>query len=90
MSGILRPFIEAAPLKAIYDSLIFVGPNILHALVVFLSSSEGGGGGGGAAPLSRGLVYVGCLFAASSLQTFTLHQYFHRCYRTGMRVRTAD
>ena len=66
-AGILRPFMEAAPLKALYDCLIFVGPNMLHAIITFLGDKD--------APLSHGLVYVLALFVSASIQTFALHQY---------------
>ena len=37
----------------------------------------------------KGYVYAALMFAAAGLQSILLHQYFHRCYVVGMRIRTA-
>ena len=40
-------------------------------------------------PVWRGYVYAVLLFCSAQAQSLLLHQYFHRCYRTGLRVKTA-
>lgn len=40
-------------------------------------------------PLYRGLVFCFLLLGSSATQTAVLHQYFHRQFRLGMRVRAA-
>ena len=37
----------------------------------------------------RGYVYAVLLFVVAVIQSLLLHQYFHRCFLVGMRVRTA-
>uniref|UniRef100_A0A674KCL9 Multidrug resistance-associated protein 1 n=1 Tax=Terrapene triunguis TaxID=2587831 RepID=A0A674KCL9_9SAUR len=41
------------------------------------------------APNWQGYLYTGLLFACACLQTLILHQYFHICFVTGMRLKTA-
>lgn len=41
------------------------------------------------APIWQGLLYTALLFVAACLQTLVLHQYFHICFVTGMRLKTA-
>ncbi|XP_062491143.1 multidrug resistance-associated protein 1 isoform X4 [Pezoporus occidentalis] len=42
-----------------------------------------------AAPNWQGYFYTGLLFVCACLQTLILHQYFHICFVTGMRLKTA-
>ena len=37
----------------------------------------------------RGYVYAVILFLTAVVQSLFLHQYFHRCFTIGMRMRTA-
>ena len=37
----------------------------------------------------NGYFYAVLLFVAAVIQSLFLHQYFHRCFRVGMRIRTA-
>ena len=37
----------------------------------------------------RGYLYAVLLFITAAIQSLFLHQYFHRCYTIGMRMRTA-
>ena len=37
----------------------------------------------------RGYLYAVLLFVTAVVQSLLLHQYFHRCFLVGMRVRTA-
>jgi|GEM_PF-161369 len=79
-AGIITPFYEAAFFKFIYDTLMFAGPQLLKHIISFLKSPD--------EPLWKGYMYAGLMFATTALQTIVLHIYFHRCFRTGMRVRT--
>ena len=40
-------------------------------------------------PEWKGYFYTALMFIAAVVQSIILHQYFHRCFITGMRVRTA-
>ncbi|NXN93457.1 MRP1 protein, partial [Rhinopomastus cyanomelas] len=67
--------------KAAHDLLMFAGPLILKLLINFVNNK--------AAPNWQGYFYTGLLFVCASLQTLILHQYFHICFVTGMRLKTA-
>jgi hypothetical protein len=41
------------------------------------------------APDWQGYFYTALLFISACLQTLVLHQYFHICFVSGMRVKTA-
>ena len=75
------PFIMAGGLKMIHDMLIFVGPFLLNRIIHFLDDPS--------EPLSNGLLYVFGLFAANAVMSLCLRQYFYRCYRVGMRLRSS-
>ena len=40
-------------------------------------------------PAWKGYFYAVLLFVAAVVQSLLLHQYFHRCFVVGMRMRTA-
>jgi hypothetical protein len=63
-----RPFMMAALLKFVHDSLLFVGPQLLNALINFLNDPS--------QPMSVGLWYVFGLFAAQLTMSLCLRQYF--------------
>ncbi|XP_054698309.1 multidrug resistance-associated protein 1 isoform X2 [Grus americana] len=67
--------------KAAHDLLMFAGPEILKLLINFVNNK--------AAPNWQGYFYTGLLFVCACLQTLILHQYFHICFVTGMRLKTA-
>jgi ATP-binding cassette subfamily C (CFTR/MRP) protein 1 len=75
------PFLYAALLKFIHDSALFVGPQLLNALINFLNNPD--------APLETGLLYVGGLFLANLVMSICLRQYFWICYRVGMNLRSS-
>ncbi|KAJ1439399.1 pdr transporter [Ochromonadaceae sp. CCMP2298] len=75
------PFLAAAVLKFIHDSALFVGPQLLNALINFLEDPE--------APLQTGLLYVLGLFLANLVMSICLRQYFWWCYRVGMNLRSS-
>uniref|UniRef100_A0A803VTG8 Multidrug resistance-associated protein 1 n=1 Tax=Ficedula albicollis TaxID=59894 RepID=A0A803VTG8_FICAL len=67
--------------KAAHDLLMFAGPEILRLLLNFVDNR--------AAPNWHGYFYTALLFVSACLQTLILHQYFHICFVTGMRLKTA-
>ena len=80
------PFLFAACFKVVYDSLQMAGPYILKALLKYLSlCSESAS----ECALETGMAYVFLMLCSAAVQTMVLHQYFHRCFRTGMRLNVA-
>ncbi|XP_072205259.1 multidrug resistance-associated protein 1 isoform X2 [Excalfactoria chinensis] len=74
-------FLMSFLFKAAHDLLMFAGPEILKLLINFVNNKS--------APNWQGYFYTGLLFVCACLQTLILHQYFHICFVTGMRVKTA-
>ncbi|XP_067407154.1 multidrug resistance-associated protein 1 isoform X1 [Emydura macquarii macquarii] len=74
-------FLMSFLFKAIHDLMMFTGPEILKLLINFVNDKD--------APDWQGYLYTGLLFACACLQTLILHQYFHICFVTGMRLKTA-
>uniref|UniRef100_A0A663N3X3 Multidrug resistance-associated protein 1 n=1 Tax=Athene cunicularia TaxID=194338 RepID=A0A663N3X3_ATHCN len=74
-------FLMSFLFKAAHDLLMFAGPEILKLLINFVNNK--------AAPNWQGYFYTGLLFVCACLQTLILHQYFHICFVTGMRLKTA-
>uniref|UniRef100_A0A8B9GC88 Multidrug resistance-associated protein 1 n=1 Tax=Amazona collaria TaxID=241587 RepID=A0A8B9GC88_9PSIT len=74
-------FLMSFLFKAAHDLLMFAGPEILKLLIHFVNNK--------AAPNWQGYFYTGLLFVCACLQTLILHQYFHICFVTGMRLKTA-
>ncbi|XP_056392341.1 multidrug resistance-associated protein 1 isoform X2 [Hyla sarda] len=67
--------------KFIHDLLMFTGPGLLKLLIQFVGDKN--------APDWHGYLYTGLLFVCACLQTLILHKYFHICFVTGMRLKTA-
>ncbi|XP_055221299.2 multidrug resistance-associated protein 1 isoform X9 [Gorilla gorilla gorilla] len=67
--------------KAIHDLMMFSGPQILKLLIKFVNDRK--------APDWQGYFYTVLLFVTACLQTLVLHQYFHICFVSGMRIKTA-
>uniref|UniRef100_A0AAX7UL15 Multidrug resistance-associated protein 1 n=1 Tax=Astatotilapia calliptera TaxID=8154 RepID=A0AAX7UL15_ASTCA len=67
--------------KLIQDILMFVGPEILRLLIQFVNDSS--------APSWQGYFYAALLFVCTSVQSLILQKYFHVCFVSGMRLRTA-
>ncbi|XP_071976750.1 multidrug resistance-associated protein 1-like isoform X2 [Engystomops pustulosus] len=67
--------------KIIHDILMFSGPGILKLLIQFVGDKD--------APNWHGYLYTALLFICTCLQTLILHKYFHICFVTGMRLKTA-
>ncbi|XP_024897371.1 canalicular multispecific organic anion transporter 2-like, partial [Pteropus alecto] len=62
------------------DLLSFVNPQLLSMLIRFISNP--------AAPVWWGFLLAGMMFMCSTMQTLILHQYYHRIFVTGLRLRT--
>nr|AYM45159.1 ATP-binding cassette subfamily C member 1 [Carassius auratus] len=74
-------FLVSSLYKIIHDILMFVGPVILRLLIQFVNDSS--------APDWHGYFYTTLLFICTCVQTLILQKYFHVCFVTGMRLRTA-
>ncbi|XP_063171075.1 multidrug resistance-associated protein 1-like [Candoia aspera] len=74
-------FLMSFLFKAFHDLMMFTGPELLKLLINFVKDKS--------APSWQGFLYTGLLFVSAGLQTLVLHQYFHICFVTGMRLKTA-
>ncbi len=73
-----------------YDCLAFVGPLLLSAMITYLNECEGPDDTDCSDLSNRyGYYYVAGLFFSALAQSVILHQYFHICFRTGMRLRAS-
>lgn len=85
-------YAEAAVLKVIQDLLAFAQPQFLRFFLAYISLYQAAGTSpkptaDGPSPI-KGFVIVAGMFACAMIQTIVLHQYFDKCYRTGMRIRS--
>jgi ATP-binding cassette subfamily C (CFTR/MRP) protein 1 len=62
------PFMVAGGLKLVHDSCLFVGPQLLNRIILFLNDPS--------QPKSVGLTYVAMLFLANLTMSICLRQYF--------------
>jgi ATP-binding cassette subfamily C (CFTR/MRP) protein 1 len=89
-----RSYAVAAGLKVIQDCLAFSQPQLLRMLLAYISRYQNARYGllppdePRPSPFEGAFIIV-IMFIASVLQTITLHQYFQRCFETGMRVRAS-
>mmetsp|Transcript_6250 Transcript_6250/g.18862 ORF Transcript_6250/g.18862 Transcript_6250/m.18862 type:complete len:1282 (+) Transcript_6250:91-3936(+) len=67
-------FVRAAPLKAVYDCLHFVGPFALHGVLKNIGQRSA-------------VFYAVLLLVSMFAQTMLLQQYFMMCFRCGIHVR---
>ncbi|XP_061455661.1 multidrug resistance-associated protein 1-like isoform X1 [Rhineura floridana] len=74
-------FLMSFLFKAFHDLMMFTGPEILKLLINFVNDKN--------APYWQGYLYTALLFVSAGLQTLVIHQYFHICFVTGMRLKTA-
>ncbi|XP_074237716.1 multidrug resistance-associated protein 1 isoform X6 [Saimiri boliviensis] len=74
-------FLMSFLFKALHDLMMFAGPEILKLLISFVNDTT--------APDWQGYFYTVLLFVCACLQTLLLHQYFHICFVSGMRIKTA-
>uniref|UniRef100_A0A8C3D3J2 Multidrug resistance-associated protein 1 n=1 Tax=Cairina moschata TaxID=8855 RepID=A0A8C3D3J2_CAIMO len=80
---------EASLFKVLYKTFgpyflmsFLIANSSLHRLLInFVNDKH--------APNWQGYFYTGLLFVCACLQTLILHQYFHICFVTGMRLKTA-
>ena len=76
-----REYMVAGGLKLVHDLCVFVGPQVLHALIVYLRTPN--------APWWQGLAWTAAVTVSQLTMSLCLRHYFFLCYRTGLRVRTA-
>lgn len=60
---------------------MFITPPPNRLIINFMNDRD--------APDWQGYFYTALLFVSSCLQTLVLHQYFHICFISGMRIKTA-
>lgn len=75
------PFLAGAFFKLLQDLLTFASPQLLKLMINFTQDMS--------EPDWKGYFYAVLLFLAAVIQSLFLHQYFHRCFIIGMRIRTA-
>ncbi|KAH9975853.1 P-loop containing nucleoside triphosphate hydrolase protein [Lactifluus volemus] len=76
------PFVVAASLKIIQDCLSFLQPQLLRLFLSFISAYQDARANGTS---DTGLSIAAIMFGAAIIQSIVLHQYFQRCFDTGMR-----
>ncbi|KAJ3484887.1 hypothetical protein NLI96_g5332 [Meripilus lineatus] len=82
------PYAIAGGLKILQDCLAFLQPQLLRWLLSFISEYQTSRLHGSDGPSAvEGFFIAVLMFAAAITQTVVLHQYFQRCFETGMRVR---
>ncbi|EDV21130.1 uncharacterized protein TRIADDRAFT_30988, partial [Trichoplax adhaerens] len=74
-------FLFAGFQKFIDDLLTFVSPQILRALIGFTGDKS--------QPLWLGFALAFIMFAAATVRSLILHQYFHLCFILGIRLKSA-
>ena len=74
-------FMRAGALKLIHDLCVFVGPQVLHGMIVFLRNPS--------SPLWHGLGFTVAVTVSQLTMSLCLRHYFFKCYATGLRVRSA-
>lgn len=74
-------FLMGSALKLCQDLLSFVNPQLLNMLISFINDST--------SRIWWGYAISILMFLSAALQTLLLHQHFHYCFVTGMRLRTA-
>jgi ABC transporter transmembrane region len=76
-----KEFMLAGLLKLVHDCCIFVGPQVLNAMIYYLRDAE--------APMSRGLGLTALVTVSQLFMSFCLRHYFFACYMVGLKIRTA-
>jgi ABC-type multidrug transport system fused ATPase/permease subunit len=74
-------FVSAGILKAFHDCLQFVGPQVLNGLIRFFREPT--------ISLTTGLELTASVVLAQLGMSLCLRHYFFRCYRVGIKIRTA-
>jgi ABC-type multidrug transport system fused ATPase/permease subunit len=71
----------AGVFKFFQDLLIFASPQLLKLMINFTEDNS--------LPSHQGYIYALLLFISAEVQSLLLHQYFHRCNKAGLNLRTA-
>jgi multidrug resistance-associated protein (MRP) len=71
--------------KFIYDIITFLNPLILNKLISFVGSTSTGRD----QYIWHGYIFVVAMFVISMLRTIVMQQYWHVCFVTGQRMRSA-
>jgi ABC-type multidrug transport system fused ATPase/permease subunit len=74
-------FVSAGILKLVHDCLQFVGPQVLNGLIKFLREPT--------ESIYTGLGLTAAVTVAQFGMSLCLRHYFFRCYRVGIKIRTA-
>lgn len=74
-------FLRAGALKLVHDLCVFVGPQVLHGMIVFLRNPD--------SPVWHGLGFTAAVTISQVTMSLCLRHYFFKCYATGLRVRSA-
>ena len=80
-SAFSGPFMRAGYLKLVHDLCVFIGPQVLKALIKFINTPD--------APLSTGLYLTALVTLSQLTMSLCLRQYFFACYCTGLRLRSS-
>jgi hypothetical protein len=75
-------FVRAGILKLVHDLCVFVGPQVLHGMILFLRNNDDRG-------WWHGLALTLTVTASQIVMSLCLRHYFFLCYTTGLRIRTA-
>lgn len=82
-------FVVGGVFKGLQDVLAFVQPQLLRLLIRFVNEYTESVKQGNPLPLTRGLMIAGAMFLVSITQTAFLHQYFHRAFGLGMKIKSS-
>ncbi|KAL7559536.1 hypothetical protein ACA910_011927 [Epithemia clementina (nom. ined.)] len=74
-------YVKAGVLKLVHDGCLFVGPQVLHALIDYLKTPN--------ASVWTGLAWTAAVTVSQLAMSLCLRHYFFICYQTGLRVRTS-
>lgn len=73
-------FVQAGFYKVLQDIFVFTGPLLLYNIISFMQSPS--------TPTWVGFLYALGIFVSSLLQSMFLHQYFHRTFKIGQKIRS--
>jgi ABC-type multidrug transport system fused ATPase/permease subunit len=73
--------VMGALLKLVHDTCVFIAPQVLNKMILYLGSDE--------YPLSYGLWLTVVVTISQMAMSFCLRHYFFKCYKFGLQIRTA-
>lgn len=79
-------FLFSAGFKALQDMCAFMQPQLLHLMMDFAKSHSDNSET--PQPLYYGIIFCFAMLLTAVVQTMALHQYFHICFITGMRIKS--